>query len=252
MVYRKKPLFSIITVVYNDVANIENTINSVLSQNFYDYEYIVVDGGSTDGTVNVIRNYSDKIDRFISGPDLNIYDAMNKGIAASSGKFLNFLNSGDEYSSLNLFEMINRCISKYDLDLVYGNSDICDRGGAYLKCLRSMPFNLFNLLFWGSRVVCHQSVFIRKSIAPNYNIKYSILSDYNWYIEILKNNLKLRYKRIDLSFVSYKLGGKSEKEVVKKVSEKMRIINKHFGFILIPPIACLTIAQYSYNKLKRP
>jgi glycosyltransferase involved in cell wall biosynthesis len=88
-------LISIITVVYNSVATIEETIVSVLNQSYRNVEYIIIDGGSNDGTVEVVEKYANQLAYFVSEPDSGLYDAMNKGITASSGEWLLFLNSGD-------------------------------------------------------------------------------------------------------------------------------------------------------------
>lgn len=90
---------SIITVCYNSCTNIEKTIKSVLSQNYDNIEYIIIDGKSTDGTIEIIQKYSNNIDTFISEPDNGIYDAMNKGIKHSTGEWLMFMNAGDTYIS---------------------------------------------------------------------------------------------------------------------------------------------------------
>ena len=92
----KSPLISIITVSYNAVKVIEQTISSVVNLNFDDYEYIIVDGGSTDGTIDVIKNYKDKITQWISEPDKGIYDAMNKGAYIAKGEYLIYINAGDQ------------------------------------------------------------------------------------------------------------------------------------------------------------
>ena len=98
----KKPLISIITVVYNDIENIEETILSVLSQTYDNIEFIVIDGASNDGTVDVIKKYDKKIDYWISEKDGGIFDAMNKGIKLSKGDYINFMNSGDFFTSPDL------------------------------------------------------------------------------------------------------------------------------------------------------
>lgn len=97
---------TIITVVYNDKEGLERTVNSVLSQTYKSLEYIIVDGGSTDGTLDVIRKYEDKINKWISEPDHGIYDAMNKGIRMASGKWLNFMNAGDVFANDDIIRSV--------------------------------------------------------------------------------------------------------------------------------------------------
>lgn len=96
------PLISVITVSYNAVLTIEQTILSVINQTYLNIEYIIIDGGSTDGTVNVIKKYADKIAYWVSESDKGIYDAMNKGIAYSHGEYCNFINAGDKFCSSSI------------------------------------------------------------------------------------------------------------------------------------------------------
>ena len=102
---RNKPLVSIVTVVYNGENFLEETIKSVINQTYENIEYIIIDGGSTDGTVDIIKKYEDKINYWVSEKDAGIYDAMNKGIEAFKGDYINFLNAGDSYVNN---EVLNR------------------------------------------------------------------------------------------------------------------------------------------------
>ena len=101
------PLISVITVSYNAVLTIEQTILSVINQTYLNIEYIIIDGGSTDGTVNVIKKYADKIAYWVSESDKGIYDAMNKGIAYSHGEYCNFINAGDKFCSSSILKHVS-------------------------------------------------------------------------------------------------------------------------------------------------
>ena len=111
--------FSIITVNYNNKEGLRKTIESVIHQTFNDYEYIIIDGGSTDGSVDIIKEYNDKISYWISEKDKGIYNAMNKGIRVSTGDYLLFLNSGDHLSENNVLEKVFPYLD--GTDFVYGN-----------------------------------------------------------------------------------------------------------------------------------
>ncbi len=113
---------SVITVVYNDVSNIRGTIESFFSQTWEDKEYIVIDGGSTDGTADIIREYADRLDYWCSEPDGGIYEAMNKGIGHAAGDWINILNSGDKYSSITALEDVFRSIGDTNADVIFCNS----------------------------------------------------------------------------------------------------------------------------------
>lgn len=118
-----KPLFTVITVCYQAKDVIENTIKSVLEQNYSDFEYIIIDGSSTDGTCEIINKYlEDSRIRYISEPDKGLYDAMNKGIRMSEGKYLNFMNAGDCFSDSDILKDVSEVISKNPgVDFIYGN-----------------------------------------------------------------------------------------------------------------------------------
>ena len=119
--YSSKPEFSIITVVLNDKYGIKKTIKSILKQKLKNFEYLVIDGGSTDGTLSVIKKYSNKIDYWISKKDKGIWDAVNKGIILSRGKYINTINAGDTYYSKNSLKIINNYFKRDKaVDFVFG------------------------------------------------------------------------------------------------------------------------------------
>ena len=148
-----KPLITVITVVYNGVEYLEDTIRSVIEQDYDNVEYIIVDGGSKDGTLEVIRNYQDAIDYWVSEPDSGIYNAMNKGIVLTSGLWVNFMNAGDLfYKSDSLSSIPFAVLGNYSL--VYG--DKLQDG----RIVRALPLNVIKL---GVIHACHQSIFFQIS-----------------------------------------------------------------------------------------
>ena len=117
----KKNIISIVTVTYNSVHNIEETILSVINQTYQNIEYIIIDGGSVDGTMNIVKKYKNSIDYIVSEKDNGIYDAMNKGIQIASGKWINFLNSGDTFYNKKVIENIS--FKNYENHvIIYGNA----------------------------------------------------------------------------------------------------------------------------------
>ncbi|HLY96654.1 MAG TPA: glycosyltransferase family 2 protein, partial [Sideroxyarcus sp.] len=121
-----KPLITVITVVFNGVATLEHTIRSVIEQTYANVEYIVIDGGSTDGTVDILRKYDADIDYWVSGRDAGIYDAMNKGIALAGGDYIGMLNSDDFFAHPSALEMIAARFEARKEDAVFSCLDIVD------------------------------------------------------------------------------------------------------------------------------
>ena len=118
---------SVITISYNSVFTIEDTIKSVLAQKDIDLEYIIVDGGSTDGTLDIINKYKNKIDKIISEPDRGIYDAMNKGIKCATGDVVGILNSDDFFKDHNVLSKVVNFFDKTRMDGIYGDIEYVDR-----------------------------------------------------------------------------------------------------------------------------
>ena len=116
----KKPLISIITAVYNGEKNLEETILSVTNQTYDNVEFIIIDGSSTDGTIDIIKKYEDKIDYWISEKDSGIFDAMNKGILASKGDYINFMNAGDFFTTINLVKEVVNILNSEEIDFLHG------------------------------------------------------------------------------------------------------------------------------------
>ena len=229
------PLISIVTVVYNDVKNIEKTILSVINQSYPYIEYIVIDGNSTDGTFNIINKYSDKLAYIISEPDSGIYYAMNKGMEKASGEWIHFLNSGDIYCNPDVLSAVfntkESCLtppgsdgSRYadnelaheDTDLIYG--DIVLKypfGTVRMDC---SPDNGEHSL------VRHPCCFIKASVMKKYkyDTQYKISAD-TCFFNVCKNN-NHRFKYIPLCitvFDSY--SGLSSKNKLNSYIEDMQI-----------------------------
>lgn len=116
-----KPLITVVTVVYNGEATLEQTIQSVVNQTYDNVEYIIIDGASTDGTLDIIKKYEDKIDYWQSEPDKGIYDAMNKGIKLAKGEWINFMNAGDVFYNNNTLETVFKQNYSKDADVIYGD-----------------------------------------------------------------------------------------------------------------------------------
>ena len=172
--------YSIITINYNNRDGLENTIKSVINQTCQDFEYIVIDGGSTDGSVDVINKYADKIDYWISEPDKGIYNAMNKGILRAHGEYLNFMNSGDYFYDNEVLEKMYSCCVN---DMVVGK-DYHFNSKSNSSFITIFPKRLSMFTFY-TGYLPHQSTFFNKSLFINdlYDESFKIVSDWKFYIQ---------------------------------------------------------------------
>lgn len=229
---------SVITIVYNDVDHIENTIKSVINQEFNEVQYIVIDGGSTDGTLEVIHKYSDNIDILISEKDNGIYDAMNKGLFNSNHEWIIFMNSGDQfYSNLvlrSIFGFSEKNLSNYDL--IYGDVQLYDSTECYNVISKTNSFKI-NL-----NAICHQSVFVRRAIHSKFDLKYNICADHDLIYKLIKNG-KVYY--VNLIFSKVLIGGISS-NLSKTRVEKLLISFRNGGLFDYP----LAIVFYLYGFIK--
>lgn len=225
--------FSIITVVYNDKKNIDSTIKSVINQNYKNFEYIIVDGNSDDGTFEIIKSYSKKLSFFISENDKGIYDAMNKGLNYAKNDWVIFMNSGDLFVSNNTLKEISAELNN-KIDLIYGNHINYKNHIIY-------PSSIKNL--WQGSFVCHQSTVIKTKIMKKlkFDLKYKIASDYDFFLKLFFNNYSVKYINLDISKVSR--GGLSDNFRIQTIKEFKSIIGKYnksysiklfYDFYLIP------------------
>ena len=173
-------VFSIITVTYNCKDIVEKTIRSVISQRNVEFEYIIIDGASTDGTTEIIKEYSDHLSHFICEKDDGIYDAMNKGISISSGDVIAFINSGDWYEP-NALELIAREFKQKESEILYGRVNKIRKGEkiGYVGLANEYEPNDLHK----GNIYCHQGLFIKKHVFEEielYNTRYKTLADYDW------------------------------------------------------------------------
>ena len=153
------PKFSVITVCYNAQSVIEDTIQSVIAQTYHHVEYILIDGASTDRTMNIVNKYKAHITTIVSEPDKGIYDAMNKGILLATGDYLCFLNAGDSFHEDDTLQQMVHTLHEAELpDVLYGETELVDREGHFLRMRRlSAPEVLTWKSFRQGMLVCHQA-----------------------------------------------------------------------------------------------
>lgn len=227
--------YSIITINFNNCEGLRKTIESVIHQTFSDYEYIIIDGGSTDGSVEVIKHYADKITYWVSEPDKGIYNAMNKGILKAKGEYLNFMNSGDYFYN-------NEVLMKVEPFLM---ADII-QGRLYNKATQKFTqiyFNKITMRFFYEAAFDHQACFFNKNLFNNslYNENYKIASDWLFCIKkIIFENKKVKIIPIKVAY--FEGGGISSVNTRLNMEEREKALNS-----LLPP---LILSDYEYFKGK--
>ena len=241
---------SIITVCKNSQDTIEKTINSVLSQNYPNIEYIIIDGKSHDNTINIINKYINKISNFISSNDKNFYDGLNKGISLSSGDLIGTLNSDDFLANENVIsKIVDQFVKNPEIKLIYGNVYYYKTlSTKYNRLYRVKNFSIESMLIG----ICapHQTIYCKKEIFNTvgyYDTSdiYKVISDFDFVLRILMADYK--FFHIDDRLVTMKAGGMSNKNLI-------RVFQNNLGFldILKKYKFKVNIIQYIFKKfLKR-
>ncbi len=212
------PRVSVITVAYHSIATLEATVQSVLSQTYADIEYIVVDGHSEDGTVELLKRYENRFRgrlHWISEKDRGIYDAMNKGIQMATGDLVGILNSDDYFTSADVVEKFVSAFEDPTLDAVYGDIHFI-RDGEPDKCVRYYSSKHFSpgWLRFGF-MPAHPSFYARREVferAGLYKTDYKIGSDYEMMVRLFCKH-KIRSKYLPIDFVTMRLGGLSTRNI---------------------------------------
>lgn len=243
----KFPLITIVTVVLNDVRFIEKTIQSVLNQTYQNIEYIIIDGGSTDGTLNIIRKYEKFLDFWVTEKDKGIYHAMNKGRKIAKGKWINFMNSGDTFYSKDTIKSIT-FTNFQNSSIIYGKARLFNESRKLIKILKPFICNKFNLALLGGANICHQAVFYNADIKFRFPDEFKICGDLFSYFHYINYRPS---KYIDNIICNYYLGGVS-KNNNKSKSERQTILRKQVGkwaiFLYYPINLYVLIKKYFEKK----
>jgi glycosyltransferase involved in cell wall biosynthesis len=227
------PQISIITITYNAEAFLERTIRSIRSQTSQDFEYLLLDGGSKDGTMAIVNANADIFDYIISEKDNGIYDAMNKGFQRATGDYVWFMNAGDEIAESNVVKQLNSIIQSGKPDIIYSDTLMVDNEGNNLG-LRSdiLPHKVPEKLVWQGykmgMLICHQSFIVRRDLAPKY-IENNLSADIDWEIKCLKKT-KNAYKFPGI-ISKYLEGGTSNQRLFKSWKDRFLVLQSHFGFL---------------------
>lgn len=220
---KNKPIFTIITVCYNSEDTIEKTISSVIEQSYEKVEFVIIDGGSNDRTVEIIKKYKNDSKNkitFLSEKDNGIYDAMNKGIKLAKGDWVNFMNSGDTFYSSNVLEELAYKIGEKE-EIVYGKTNIVYNN--YEKIVDSKP--IANI--WKGLNFCHQSAFVKAELFQSnlFDTSYKLASDFDLFYNFYNENKN--FMKLDMIISNYDFSGISTNNSLKVAKEYKDISLKY-------------------------
>lgn len=257
-------MISIVTVTYNAEQFLKRTLDSIWCQTSDNYEVIVVDGASKDGTTEILKEYPNrryssldeavarnvemKTIHWISERDGGLYDAMNKGIDMAKGDFVWFMNAGDQIFDDHVIENIEKHLSAAPLsDVVYGQTMIVDEQGVPLgdRAKRAPEKLTFNSLLKGM-VVCHQSILVKRSLASHYDLKYKISADFDWECRVLKASKGNCY--VDGYLSKFLHAGISSQHRKESWKERFSIMVDHFGWLRTIWTHLIIVAKYPFSK----
>lgn len=224
-----KPLFSIITVTYNAAETVGVTMRSVSSQTCRDYEHLIVDGVSKDGTLDIVESLKTPLTVIHSSADHGIYDAMNKGLGMARGEYVIFLNAGDRFHSPQTLRLIADTIHGNDFPgVVYGQTDMVDSEGHYLGPRHlTAPETLTLQSLASGMKVCHQAFVSLRRISPLYDTRWRFSADYEWCIRILQHSRKNVYTGATL--IDYLSEGMTTRNRRASLKERFRIMCRYYG-----------------------
>lgn len=239
-------VFSIITCTYNAESVLQRTLDSVLEQTYSHVEHIIVDGASTDATLNMVEAYRQKSDaedwchevRVKSEPDRGLYDAMNKGIQRATGQYVLFLNAGDVFPSADTLELVAESVGEGEEPpaVLYGDTDVVDDDGHFLRHRRlSPPRRLTWRSFMKGMLVCHQAFYARTDLAKvtPYDLHYRFSADVDWCIRIMRlaRRRRLPMRNVGTVVVNFLDGGMTTTNHRASLKERFHVMAHHYGFV---------------------
>lgn len=239
-------VFSIITCTYNAESVLQRTLDSVLEQTYSHVEHIIVDGASTDATLDMVEAYKQKSDaedwchevRVKSEPDRGLYDAMNKGIQRATGQYVLFLNAGDTFPSADTLELVAESVGEGEEPpaVLYGDTDVVDDEGRFLRHRRlSPPRRLTWRSFMKGMLVCHQAFYARTDLAKAtpYDLHYRFSADVDWCIRIMRlaRRRRLPMRNVGAVVVNFLDGGMTTTNHRTSLKERFHVMAHHYGFV---------------------
>ncbi len=247
----RQPFFSIITVTFNAASVIGPTLQSISSQTYANYELIVQDGASTDGTLDAVRKAGIAHTSVCSEPDGGLYDAMNRAAAKAFGRYLIFLNAGDSFAAPDVLRRLHDVVGNGNPGVVYGQTQLVD-AQRHVTGMRhlSAPSRLSWRSFKRGMLVCHQAFVVRRDLFAPYDLSYRFSADYEWCIRMLKASPANAYAG-DEPIVSFLCdGGLTDRNHRASLRERYRIMCRYYG--TLPTIArhITFVPRYLLRKLR--
>ncbi|MDE6410876.1 MAG: glycosyltransferase [Muribaculaceae bacterium] len=221
------PLISIITITYNAEKELPVTMDSVMSQTYRNFEHLIIDGASTDHTLEIARKSPEA--RIMSERDNGLYDAMNKGLSLARGKYVLFLNAGDSFRSPETLSLYASEAEK-DRDIIYADTMIVDSNREDIGPRHySAPLLLTHESFSKGMLICHQAFMVKKEIAPQYDLQYRFSADYDWTIKCIRNTEPERCVNLNTVAINYLSDGMTDKNKFKSLKERYKVMAHHYG-----------------------
>jgi len=228
------PIFSVITINYNNLRGLKRTYESVQNQTARgQIQWIVVDGNSSDGSADFLRENSQNIDLLVIEPDKGLYDAMNKGLHLAESPYVWFMNSGDVIYTNDVAEKL-LLLAKTEPDVIFGDTMFVHESGRDIGLISKLKPQRFpeKLDKWSFRFgmnLCHQSFIAKKAICPDYDLQYRQAADVDWIIRILgKNPSNIRFDGV---IAGFETGFSSAQHEKKAWKERFAVLSKHYGFL---------------------
>jgi len=220
------PCITVVTVVYNGAATMRETIESVLAQTYANVDYIIVDGGSTDGTLDIIREYASRISKLVSEKDGGIYNAMNKGVALASGSYVNFMNCGDRFAAPDVLEKAALKMKEQASDILYGDVLIASDSGceARLKATQENVKVMHHIPF------CHQSTLAKTSLLKRFPFdeKYKMSADFKFFKQCFSE--KCSFAKLDFPIAIFGTSGVSNTQRERGLRENNAVVRELDSF----------------------
>jgi glycosyltransferase involved in cell wall biosynthesis len=246
---KQKVFISIITVVYNGAKTLEQTIQSVTNQTYRNIEYIIIDGGSTDGTLDIIKKYEDQISLWVSEPDKGLYDAMNKGIRMASGELIGMINSDDWYELNAVETVVNSYLNNLDKRIFHGNTYYIKDN---LKSLRKFNPSNFKFQYYGM-TYAHPSTFIHKEIYGSrlYDLNFRTIADTHFFLYNFRHKPNV-FHHISAPVANFRIGGISSSLSLREYLTQSIKARKSVGFSLVEIglFVCVYTTIHFINKIR--